>query len=175
MVETPSYYHEIKHHSELLDDKHLLSYPYLEGVERTFLFKDPKVIKEVYTNLKKNPHFETNVHIDDKVIIIQQSPISNDRLENEDTKRRIDEHSHYNITDFTNYVLYLTYSNHVHIAEHLSTTNYTKIIFYILIFMILIIALVYYLIKTERINVENLKASISSIQKSITDTVSGNK
>lgn len=168
-------YFIVENYDQVLDMNHIPTLKKRDGIERTFLITDVPSIKFLYKKVKKNHHYDMEIDLENKIIYITQDVINVMYNKEHKKEERLYDNTHYHIKDFTDYRLFLTYTYRDHLFEHLSPLNYTKIIFYILIFMILILALVYYLIKTERINVENLKASISSIQKSITDTLSGNK
>lgn len=166
-------YHKVHHHDKILDKKHLLSYPYIDGVERSFLITDKKSVKYVYNKLKNNPHFETDVDIDNKIIHIYQDNTVINNIKNEHKNRREKEHDHYKIKSFNDYNLILTYMYHDHVVEHLSPPNHGKMILILLVVLSVLAAVSYYLIQSNTIDIKKLQDSVSSmvdsVKKSITE------
>ena len=152
--------HEIDDIGFLLSNNYKATHPYMEGVKRSYVFRDQKTIKDLLKIVKHNYHFEINVDIDNKVIYIieDQTEVTKDTIE-----RRKKEHSHYKINNFNDFVLIFTYYNHEKIVEHLTPNNDStgSMIMILIIFILLAVAL-YYFMKVKDTAVEEMKSTTNS-------------
>ena len=139
--------HDIDDISFLIDKRYKSTHPYAEGVKRSYILRNKDAIKDTLKILQNNYQFEMNVNIDNKIIYFEedQTELTKDIIE-----RRKNEHSHYKITDFDDFILILTYYNHDKIIEHLTPDkNSRSLLIIILILLLLIAGGVYYFMNVE--------------------------
>ena len=131
--------HEIESVAFLTDNRYKSTHPYSEGVKRSYVFRDVKSIKNVINALQYNYQFEMDIDMDNKVIYFHEDQTN---LSKDTINRRKEEHSHYIITDYTDFTLILTYYNHDAVTKHL-TKNTNSNLSFIILFVLLLLAGVY--------------------------------
>ena len=153
--------HYIDNMDFLLDEKYRLMHPYSEGVKRSYVFRNEKAIKDLLKAIDKNYNYEINVNIDDKIIYVVQDEVA---LTSDVIERRKEEHDHYKITDYKDFILIFTYFNHGKMVEHLSETKKAKSINMMLVILVILLLLgagIFYLIKIEGMTLEKLKSMVN--------------